>query len=388
MLLVSTPIKRFFQNISILFYILIIFYFSWANPLKADSSPFTYDELLNQVRTKIKAFEYGRALDRLEIARKKKEKPDYRYYYLLGETYFQMGKIIEALDSFEESLSLEPGQMELLDRLALFYENDRRPKKSLEMIQKQLKFEPNNKKNIFRAAILANRIGESNGLNQYFLQLESDLLFKKEKDAIQTNILEKIHEKNWKEAHLLTEKYILYFPRDEVIHESKILCERAIQDPNLERSMVDAVATFNTNPNLAIRYGIYLLEKSRMLEALSAFRRAFDVSLVHSIPGNREEIFFLIRQTYTFLNREHDANAMSSLQNLSRNIKSLTDSDIDQALKSYPKNREILVFSLAYFKTNNDKIREQELIERLQSRDLENEQNELFFVIGPFPKKY
>ena len=103
MLLVSTPTKRHFQNNSSLFYILLTFYLFLSFPINADSSPFTYDELLNQVRTKIKAYEYGRALDRLEIARKKIDKPDYRYFYLLGETYFQMGKIIESLDSFEKS---------------------------------------------------------------------------------------------------------------------------------------------------------------------------------------------------------------------------------------------------------------------------------------------
>lgn len=386
MLLVSTPTKRHFQNISSLFYILLTFYLFLSFPLNADSSPFTYDELLNQVRTKIKAFEYGRALDRLEIARKKIDKPDYRYFYLLGETYFQMGKIIESLDSFEKSLELEPGQIELLERLAHFYEKDRKPKKSLEMIQRQLKFDPNNKENIFRVAVLANRIGDLKTSEKYLIQLESDNSFIKEKEAIQATILEKIHEGNWIEAHQLTQKYILYFPRDEVIHESKILCERANHDPNLERSMVDAASIFYTNPNLAIRYGIFLQENNRMLEALSAFRRAFEISLIHSIPGNREEIFFLIRQTYSFLNREHDANAMNSLQNLSKNSKNLMLSEIEQALKSYPKNREIIVYSILYFKSKNDRDRVRELKESLLTRDLENEENELIFVIGPFLK--
>jgi tetratricopeptide (TPR) repeat protein len=69
-----------------------------------------------------------------------------------------MGKKLEALEAFSISLELEPGQIELLDKLISFYEKDRRPKEALEFVQKYLKFLPNDKNKLFRGAILANRM--------------------------------------------------------------------------------------------------------------------------------------------------------------------------------------------------------------------------------------
>jgi Tfp pilus assembly protein PilF len=176
----------------------------------------------------------------------------------------------------------------------------------------------------------------------------------------------------------------LYFPREEIIHESKILCERALSLEAMESSMVDATAIFHENPNLAIRYGIFLQEKERMLESLAAFRRAFELSLEYSDPGNREEIFFLIRQVYSYLKRSHDANAMSQLSILSKKINSIDENDLEKAIQSFPKNRELLILGIYFYKSKNQTDKLKFWKSKLAERDLENEETELVKVIGPF----
>lgn len=384
MLLVSTPNKRLFQNNSSLFCFLFLIYFCSVCHLFSNSSPYTYDELLNQATTKMNAFDYGRALDRLDLATGKIEKPDYRYYKILGEIYFRMGKKLEALEAFSISLELEPGQIELLDKIISFYEKDRRPKEALEFVQKYLKFLPNDKNKLFRGAILANRIGNYTLGNLYLLKLEADPKYSREKSAIIEQLYEKINNKEWDVALKSSTEYILYFPREEIIHESKILCERALSLEAMESSMVDATAIFHENPNLAIRYGIFLQEKERMLESLAAFRRAFELSLEYSDPGNREEIFFLIRQIYSYLKRSHDANAMSQLSILSKKINSIDENDLEKAIQSFPKNRELLILGIYFYKSKNQTDKLKFWKSKLAERDLENEETELVKVIGPF----
>jgi Tfp pilus assembly protein PilF len=382
MVLVSTPNKRLFRINSSLFYLSFLFstYFS----LHGNPSPYSYDELLQQATTKMQAYDYGRALDRLDFARNKVSNPDYRYYYILGETYFRMGKHLEALNAFKKSLDLEPGQIELLDKLIAFYEKDRRPKEALDLVKNYLKFLPDDKNKLFRGAVLANRIGDFELGNTYLLKLESDPKYSTEKSAVVEEVYDKIHSKEWGEALKISSEYIFYFPREEVIHESKILCERALNLESIESSMIDATAIFYQNPNLAIRYGIFLQEKERMLESLAAFRRAFELSLIYSDPGNREEIFFLIRQVYTYLKKDHDANAMSQLSYLSKQGSNLDEKDLQKAYQSFPKNREILVFGMEYFRNKNLTKEFNYWKSNLEDRDLANEETELVKVIGPF----
>lgn len=380
---VLTTVKCKLIKRSSIFSILVVISF----PIFADPSPYTYDLLLDQAVVKMKAFDYGRALDRLEIASTKNPTPDYRYYYILGETYFRMGKMLEAIQAFDKSLEEQPGQIELLLRLATFQESDRRPERALNYLKEIIRFTPDNKEIIYRAGILALRSGEPEYADRVFTQLEQDSTYDIERDAILDEIQKKIQSKEWKESIQLCRKYLLYFPRKEILHEYLILALRGEDSPDLEKAIVDSTAISYRNANFAVRYGIFLQEKERMLEALSAFRRGYTISLLNQDKSSREEILFLIRQTYSFLKREHDARAMSTLQKISLEKSENLEEEIQQSIRTYPKNREILVYAIWHYTQKNDaeSLRNAEAL--LKERDRENEEKELIYVVGPFSRE-
>lgn len=381
---VPSTVKRFFSILSSIF--LIQLYFSTS--IFSSPSPYTYDILLKQAITKMNAYDYGHALDRLEIARRKNPSPDYRYYYILGETYFRMGKMTESMSAFQESLNREPGQVELLEKMAKFHESDRRPHFALRYLKKYLRFLPDDKEKTYRAAILAKLSGENQYADQLFTKLESDRTYRIEKSAIIEKIQHHIQNGDWNPAIESSEKFLLYFPREEILHEFLILALRGSKSKNVEKAIIDSTAIFSDNANFAVRYGIFLQEQERMLEALSAFRRAFSISLIQDQNlSNQAEIFFLIRQTYSFLNREHDARALANLANLIQKGKADESDSVIQATKTYPKNRETLEFAIHFFAKTNDKSNEQYFRKELKARDVEHEISELIFVIGPFSRE-
>ncbi|MCC5815053.1 MAG: hypothetical protein JJT78_09875 [Leptospira sp.] len=373
--------------------------------LSASPSPYSYDILLDQAVTKMKAFDYGRALDRLALAKEKVKSPDYRYHYILGETYFRMGKHTESMKAFDNSLQLEPGQTDLLLKVAEFHESDRRPHLALGYLQKYLRFIPDDKTITYRAGILARQSGKNELANTLFQNLESDPTYRMEKDAIIELIRKDIQSKKWKEAIEKSQKFILYFPREEIIHEYLILAMRgnlssgqatqfAIDkagtstEKELEKAIIDSASVFFESANFAVRYGIFLQEKERMLEALAAFRRAFSIALVQNQDlKNQAEIFFLIRQTYSFLDREHDARALSQLDTLIQNNQADNEENVNQASTTYPKNREILEYAVNYFRRNGNLTKQKEFETKLRNRDREFEEKELIYVIGPFSRE-
>lgn len=409
-----TTIKRKLSNLSSIFWILSFISLSGGilipeKPLDSrDSSPYTYDELLDQASQKLSAFDFGRALDRLELARQKSPDPDYRYFYLLGETYFRMGKHTEGLAAFEKSLEKEPGQTPLLLRMAEFYRQDRKPEQGLLYLEKYLRFVPDDKSALYRSAILARVSGKNALAEKYFQSLESDTRYDLEKKGILEDLELRIRNRDFLNALELINKYILYFPREELLHEFRILILRNREEPELEQAIVDSAAIFFENPNFAVRYGIYLQEKERMLEALAAFRRALAISLVSDqSPKNTNEVLFLIRQTYSFLNRGHEARAMEALEKINLSKQEDKEKLLLQALRTYPKNRELLRYSVQFYlrtgstpspirmpdlprldleELNADE-KVQVLRNRLRIRDEENFETEFVQVIGPFTRE-
>ncbi len=368
----------------LIFAILLGFWSLSATP-KKDPSPYSYEELLNQAIYKMEAFEYGRALDILSFAKEKKIPQEYRYFYILGEIYYRMGRISEALQAYDESLRLEPGQTKLLLKIADFHENDRRPHFALGYLKKYLRFLPDDREQLYRAAVLARRSGENGYALSLLEKLESDNPYALEKDSILELIRIQVQNRNWTKSAELAWKYILYFPREEIFHEYLLLAFRGGNRSEVEKAMVNAAAIFPKNANFAVRYGIFLQENERMLEALAAFRRAYRISLYTDKDEMAQlEILLLIRQTYSFLNRRHDARAIAHLAELIRTDRSHEDSALAQAYKTYPKNREILEFLKAFYKKTNRIDLALEMQKKLQERDLEHEETELVFVIGPF----
>lgn len=406
--MVLTTIKRKLCILSTIFSIILPI----SEKVLADPSPFTYDHLLEQANAKIKSFDYGRALDRLEIARNKNPSLDYRYYYLLGDAYFGMGRAMEGLSAYHKSLDLEPGQPDLLLKLTEFQANDRRPAEALAYLKRYLRFLPQDKQWTYRAGILAKQSGDNAYANQAFASLESDKNYEIERDAILSELKTKTQAGDWQSVIEMSRKYLLYFPREEVVYEYLILALRGIDHPEVEKAMVDASLVFSQNANFTVRYGIYLQEKERMLEALASFRRALTISfLTRRAKGNRpdpgndqanseneqvaanndrlraesqDEILFLIRQTYSFLNRQHDVKAISNLQKVHRLIREGNPrgvADLEQAVRTYPKNRETLVYAV-------QELEKKELYNAMLSqRDRENEEKELIYVIGPFSRE-
>lgn len=393
-------------------YCIIIWFAIEAETLSKDPSPFSYDELLRQAQYKMDAFEYGRALDRLAIAERKVQTPDYRYYTLLGEVYFRMGREGEAMEAFYKSLELNPNQKELLLKVASFQEMDRRPHLALEAMRKYLELtnynsmDLENKEKIYRTAILAKLSGENHYAENLFTRLESDTTYLLEKESISNILKENILGKNWDKAIQFARKFLLYFPRNEVLHEYLILSLRGsstTKKHELEKAYIDSCAIFSYNSNFAVRYGIYLQEQERMLEALAAFRRAFKIYLIHSKPfeeitqfnkntssifneSERGEMLYLIRQTYNFLNRNHDSMAIARLTEIME-MGNLNDEVIAQSLRTYPRNRELLEYAVHYYKQKNNQEMAVYLEKQLKERDIEFEEKEFVFVIGPFVRE-
>ncbi|WCL49489.1 tetratricopeptide repeat protein [Leptospira sp. GIMC2001] len=401
---VFTTIKRSLVKSSSIFSILFLISLLFSPILLYPApSSYSYDELLDQAVAKLKAYDYGRALDKLTLARDKQVPLDYRFYYILGETYYRMGKFTEANHEFKKSLELEPGQIELLLKLSVFHETDRRPQYSLEILKSYFKFVPDNKNQIYRSAILARQVGENEFAIQQWELLEGDKNYEKEIGAIREDIQRLITLKNWNQAIEQSRKFLLYFPRDPLLHEYLILALRASDHKDLEKAIVDSNAIFYNNANFSIRYGIYLQEKERMLEALAAFRRAYTIILRESNDRQLSEVSFLIRQTYHFLNREHDARALAELQKILKSKDAEKEKRLLQATITYPKNREILVYAIYFLdqrilesntKEDFDPSVESALIskiknlnQQLKDRDLENEETELIRVIGPFTQE-
>lgn len=214
-------------------------------------------------------------------------------------------------------------------------------------------------------------------------RLESDKTFDSEKDALQTSLLKNIKNRKWKEADDLSLRYLVYFPREEGMYETLILARRGRNSEFLEQAYIWTSTVFLKETRYFTRYGVFLQEKQRYLEALSLFRRGFYNLLKYDPNSDAKEILFLIRQSYANLGKDRDTLAIDSLVKDFINQKSLKASELENHVATYRKNREYLLFSIYWFSTR-DKEKTNEYRKRLRERDMEFEESEFLRVMGPF----
>lgn len=355
----------------------------WAESPDPVKVFYTYDHLLHVAEEKITTYTPTKAFNFLAKAKELRPEPDYRYYNILGEAHSKLGQDNEAMEAFEKSVELNSNQFPLFLRISDYYENNRKPDRALLFTEKYLLLVPTDKNRIYKAAILSRRIGKEESYQKYIKLLESDTSFATEEDALQSSLSKHIKNKKWKEAEELTIRYIPFFPRTEGMYEYLILSRRGKKSPLLEEAYILACVTFKEETRYFVRYGVYLQENGRYLEALSIFRRAFFNALKFETKGDWDEILFLLRQSYANLGWEKETLAIDLLVKDIKRRDSLKDEDLENHIQTHRKNREYLQFAVYWFKDKNEK-KTNLYRGLLKERDQENEVKEFLFVIGPF----
>jgi len=226
-------------------------------------------------------------------------------------------------------------------------------------------------------------MGRESAFQNYMKTLESDTSFIQEKDSLKSTLNKYLRNKKWKEAESLTLRYLPYFPRFEFMYETLILARRGLKSPLLEEAYTLTCVIFKEETRYFVRYGVYLQENKKYIEALSAFRRAYLNSLRFKQNEDWDEILFLLRQTYTNLGREKDALAIDLLVTDTRRKDQLDPKNLQQHISTFRKNREFLLLGIYFFREKNSDLVNQYKAD-LALRDKENEYQELLFVIGPF----
>ncbi|GBF51364.1 hypothetical protein LPTSP4_29000 [Leptospira ryugenii] len=319
------------------------------------------------------------------LAKAKEIKPelDSRFHNITGNAHWKLGNYYEAISAYEQSIALDGKQNALLLKIADFYDKERKPALALKFTELYLKNAPTDKARLFRAAILSRRSGKEDVYLSYIRLLESDKSFASEEEALQTSLARNLKLKKWKEAEELSLRYLPFFPRVEGMYETLIIARRGKKSPLLEEAYMFACVAFKEETRYFVRYGVYLQEQERYLEALSMFRRAFYQALKYNVQSDWGEFLFLLRQTYTKLGWVEDALAMDVLVSDIKNKMNLRDQDVQNHLNTYRKNREYLLFGVYWFK-DKDAILADEYRKLLRERDEETSEKEFLFVIGPF----
>lgn len=323
-----------------------------------------------------------RPFDFLIKAKEINPDPDYRYYNLAARAHIKLGQNFDGIHDYEESLKRKD-QLDLILYVADFYEKERKQKEALFYTKFYLEQKPNAKYRLYTAAILARQLGLESEYESYFQKLESDKTFVSEKEALQTSLQKNIKNKKWKEADDLSLRYLVYFPREEGMYETLILARRGSQSKLLEQAYQWTTTVFLNETRYFTRYGVYLQEKQRYLEALSLFRRGFYNLLKFHPNTDAGEILFLIRQSYANLGKDRDTLAIDSLVKDFQNQNKLTAVELENHQNTYRKNREYLLFCIHWF-SNRDLTKANLYRQRLKDRDIEFEESEFLRVIGPF----
>ncbi|TGL24066.1 hypothetical protein EHQ46_02760 [Leptospira yanagawae] len=350
------------------------------NPVKAF---YSYEDLLRMAEDKIIQETPAKAFDFLIKAKELNPDPDYRYYNLSAEAYMKLGQVFDGIHAYEESIKRKKDQLDLVLYIADFYEKEKKPREALHYTKFYLEQKPNAKYRLYLAAILSRQLGLETDYESYMNRLESDKTFDSEKDALQTSLLKNIKNRKWKEADDLSLRYLVYFPREEGMYETLILARRGRNSEFLEQAYIWTSTVFLKETRYFTRYGVFLQEKQRYLEALSLFRRGFYNLLKYDPNSDAKEILFLIRQSYANLGKDRDTLAIDSLVKDFINQKSLKASELENHVATYRKNREYLLFSIYWFSTR-DKEKTNEYRKRLRERDMEFEESEFLRVMGPF----
>lgn len=350
------------------------------NPVKA---LYGYEDLLRMAEDKIVQETPAKAFDFLIKAKELNPDPDYRYYNLSARAHIKLGQIFDGIHAYEESVKKKNDQLDLVLYIADFYEKERKPKEALFYTKLYLEQKPNAKYRLYTAAILARQLGLESEYEGYFQKLESDKTFVSEKDALQTSLQKNIKSKKWKEADDLSLRYLVYFPREEGMYETLILARRGRQSELLEQAYQWTTTVFLTETRYFTRYGVYLQEKQRYLEALSLFRRGFYNLLKFYPDSDAGELLFLIRQSYANLGKDRDTLAIDSLVKDFQNQKKITTTELENHQNTYRKNREYLLFCIHWF-SKRDTAKANEYRQKLKDRDMEFEESEFLRVMGVF----
>lgn len=353
------------------------------NSPKSIAAFYNYDQLLRIAEEKIITETPAKAFDFLAKAKEINPELDFRYFNLLGDAHSKLGQYFQAIEAYEESIRRNPEQLDLILTIADLHEKNRKPKEALRLTKLFLEKKPNAKYRLFMAAILSRQIGDELGYDDYIKTLESDTSFREEKDALQVSLAKYLKVRKWKEAEELTVRYLPYFPREEGMYESLILARRGKKSPELETAYRWVCTIYKTETRYFTRYGVFLQETNRPLESLASFRRAYYNLLKYQPNSDAGEIIFLIRQSYANLGREKDTLAIDQLVKDFKNKKNLKDEEVETHQLTHRKNREVLLFTIDWFKNKNpDKANHYRKL--LQERDFEYEEQEFLNTMGPF----
>jgi len=361
----------------------LILIFTLTVPIHPTETVFTYDGLLDQANRNILELRFEKAKEKLALAASI-QKPDYKFYYLMGEAFIGLNYSEEALSEFKKSLELNPNQPGVFLRCSEIAANLKKPKEAFSFLQEYLKFHPNDKKELYKMLVLSSRLGIDEKRKFLLKKLKSENQYIYDLDAILTLIKKLISEKKIPQALAELDKYLPNFPDNESLHKLILIATKTKNPHNIEKILIDSAAIFKYNPKYSVDYGLFLLEKNKLFEALSTFRRAFLVSLMTSGFNADEEILYFIRQVYFEMGRLQDATATRDLIEKMRNKENQSPEDLKSLISLHNNNREIIVYTLFYLSEKGLKKEYEETSELLQFRDKLMQDKEFIDILGAF----
>ncbi|MBK8397137.1 MAG: hypothetical protein IPL26_18125 [Leptospiraceae bacterium] len=345
-----------------------------------------YEETLERAYSAFTQKEYKRALEKLDIILSKQDEKDWRYYSIRAEVHEALGEEDAAIEHFTFSISLNSAQPEVFKKLFELNSKIRRPIKSFDYIRLYLSKNESDIVMRYRSLILAKRLGEE----EYFRFALKKINAQNKSEEEKNNILEKIKillsKKKFKEAKEEANKYLPYFPMEEVLHNYINIAQNNLDSKGKEREslLIDTAVLFSDNPKYSLQLAYYYKEKKLYYQALNLFRRVFYLALAKDgFELDTESILFL-KECYYQLQSTNDVRAMVSLLTIFKEKEKPDLAEWNSLRINFNNNRELLIAILYFTKTNQLTNEYEKFHEILKIRDEKKADSEFMNVYSVF----
>jgi len=361
------------------FVILFLFTFSlFANDF--------YEKTLEKAYTAFTQKEYKRALEKLDIILSKAEEKDWRYYSIRAEVHEALNQEDEAIEHYTFSIALNSAQPNVFKKLYELNFKTRKPIKSFDYIRLYLSKNDNDIPMRYRALVLAKRLGEEEYVRFALKKIKSYNTYESEKEKIFDNIKNLIAKKKYKETKEECNKYLPYFPLEEILHNYLHIVQNQLdgKGKEMESILIDTAVLLSDNPKYSLKLAFYYNEKKLHYQALNLFRRVFYLNLAKDgFALNTETVLFL-KECYFQLQSTNDVRAMLSLIEIFEQKEKPELAEWNSLRINFSNNREFLIAILYFTKTNNLTNDYEKFRDILKDRDQKKADSEFMNVYSVF----
>ena len=361
------------------FIILFLFTFSlFANDF--------YEETLERAYTAFTQKEYKRALEKLDIILSRTEEKDWRYYSIRAEVHEALNQEDEAIEHYTFSIALNSAQPNVFKKLYELNFKTRKPIKSFDYIRLYLSKNDNDIPMRYRALILAKRLGEEEYVRFALKKIKSYNTYESEKEKIFDNIKKLISKKKYKETKEECNKYLPYFPLEEILHNYLHIAQNQLdtKGKEMESILIDTAVLLSDNAKYSLKLAFYYNEKKLHYQALNLFRRVFYLNLAKDgFALNTETVLFL-KECYFQLQSTNDVRALLSLTQIFEQKDKPKLAEWNSLRINFNNNREFLISILYFTKTNNQTDDYEKFREILKDRDEKKADSEFMNVYSVF----